>query len=145
MSASRPGPMSVAIAFHDDAPLDQWLLYANRATWSGRGLCHGRGSGLQPGRPAPRLLLGEAMIRPLASGTRRHGQGSHNGDVSDSGDGPGGAGGRAEPVRSVRPAPVCENPNSTILSGITCSHAVATIMSEGATAVLGPEQSLRFD
>lgn len=37
------GPMSVAIAFHDDAPLDQWFLYANRATWSGRGLCQGEG------------------------------------------------------------------------------------------------------
>jgi acyl-CoA thioesterase-2 len=37
------GPMSVSIAFHDDAPVDQWFLYANRATWSGRGLCHGEG------------------------------------------------------------------------------------------------------
>ena len=37
------GIMSVAIAFHDDAPLDRWVLYANRATWSGRGLCQGEG------------------------------------------------------------------------------------------------------
>ncbi len=36
-------PMSVAVSFHDDARLDQWFLYANRATWSGRGLCHGEG------------------------------------------------------------------------------------------------------
>jgi acyl-CoA thioesterase II len=36
-------PMSLGISFHDDAPLDQWFLYANRATWSGRGLCHGEG------------------------------------------------------------------------------------------------------
>jgi acyl-CoA thioesterase len=35
--------LSVSIAFHDDAPLDQWVLYANRATWSGRGLCQGDG------------------------------------------------------------------------------------------------------
>lgn len=37
------GILSVAISFHDDAPLDTWCLYANRATWSGRGLCHGEG------------------------------------------------------------------------------------------------------
>jgi acyl-CoA thioesterase len=37
------GILSVSIAFHDDAPLDQWVLYANRATWSGRGLCQGDG------------------------------------------------------------------------------------------------------
>lgn len=37
------GIMSVHIAFHDDAPLDQWFLYANRATWSGRGLAQGEG------------------------------------------------------------------------------------------------------
>jgi len=37
------GIMSVHIAFHDDAPLDQWMLYANRATWSGRGLAQGEG------------------------------------------------------------------------------------------------------
>lgn len=37
------GPMSLSIAFHDDAPLDRWILYANRATWSGRGMCQGEG------------------------------------------------------------------------------------------------------
>lgn len=37
------GIMSVAVAFHDDAPLDQWFLYANRATWSGSGLAQGEG------------------------------------------------------------------------------------------------------
>ena len=37
------GIVSVAIAFHDDAPLDEWLLYANRAVWSGRGLAQGQG------------------------------------------------------------------------------------------------------
>jgi acyl-CoA thioesterase-2 len=37
------GIMSVAIAFHDDAPLDEWFLYANTATWSGRGLAQGEG------------------------------------------------------------------------------------------------------
>lgn len=37
------GITSVAIAFHDDAPLDEWFLYANQAIWSGRGLAHGEG------------------------------------------------------------------------------------------------------
>jgi acyl-CoA thioesterase-2 len=37
------GIMSVSINFHDDAPLDQWLLYDNPAIWSGRGLAQGDG------------------------------------------------------------------------------------------------------
>ncbi len=37
------GIMSVGVSFHDDAPLDDWFLYANRATWSGHGLASGEG------------------------------------------------------------------------------------------------------
>lgn len=37
------GIMSVNIAFHDDAPIDEWFLYANTAIWSGRGLAQGEG------------------------------------------------------------------------------------------------------
>jgi acyl-CoA thioesterase/uncharacterized protein (DUF427 family) len=37
------GIMAVSISFHEDAPIDQWFLYANRATWSGRGLAQGEG------------------------------------------------------------------------------------------------------
>ncbi|HLN15635.1 MAG TPA: DUF427 domain-containing protein [Acidimicrobiales bacterium] len=37
------GIMAVSIAFHDDAPLDEWFLYATTATWSGRGLAQGEG------------------------------------------------------------------------------------------------------
>jgi len=37
------GIMAVTINFHDDAPLDEWFLYANRAIWSGRGLAQGEG------------------------------------------------------------------------------------------------------
>jgi uncharacterized protein (DUF427 family)/acyl-CoA thioesterase len=37
------GIMSATIAFHDDAPLDEWLLYANPAIWSGQGLAQGEG------------------------------------------------------------------------------------------------------
>jgi acyl-CoA thioesterase-2 len=37
------GIMSASIAFHDDAPIDQWLLYENPAIWAGRGLTQGDG------------------------------------------------------------------------------------------------------
>lgn len=37
------GIMSASIAFHDDAPIDQWLLYDNPAIWAGRGLTQGDG------------------------------------------------------------------------------------------------------
>jgi len=37
------GIMAVSIAFHEDAPVDQWLLYANPAIWAGRGLAQGDG------------------------------------------------------------------------------------------------------
>lgn len=37
------GIMSVAISFHDDAPLDQWFLYDNPAIWAGLGLVQGQG------------------------------------------------------------------------------------------------------
>jgi uncharacterized protein (DUF427 family)/acyl-CoA thioesterase len=37
------GPMAVALAFHDDAPLDGWLLYTTSAIWSGKGLAQGEG------------------------------------------------------------------------------------------------------
>jgi uncharacterized protein (DUF427 family)/acyl-CoA thioesterase len=37
------GIMSVGIAFHDDAPVTEWFLYANPAIWSGRGLAQGQG------------------------------------------------------------------------------------------------------
>jgi uncharacterized protein (DUF427 family)/acyl-CoA thioesterase len=37
------GPVALTLAFHDDAPLDQWFLYRNAAFWSGRGLIQGDG------------------------------------------------------------------------------------------------------
>lgn len=33
-----------AVWFHDDAPLDQWLLYATRSDWTGRGRGYARGT-----------------------------------------------------------------------------------------------------
>ena len=38
------GIMALDMAFHDDAPLDEWFLYANPVAWSGRGLCVGTGT-----------------------------------------------------------------------------------------------------
>ena len=35
------GIMSIAIAFHDPAPVDDWFLYANPAIYAGRGLAQG--------------------------------------------------------------------------------------------------------
>jgi acyl-CoA thioesterase/uncharacterized protein (DUF427 family) len=37
------GPVALTLAFHDDAPLDQWFLYRDSAIWSGRGLIQGEG------------------------------------------------------------------------------------------------------
>jgi uncharacterized protein (DUF427 family)/acyl-CoA thioesterase len=37
------GIMQTTIAFHDEADITDWLLYDNRAIWSGRGLVQGEG------------------------------------------------------------------------------------------------------
>lgn len=37
------GPVALSVAFHDDAPLDEWYLYSTRAIWSGSGLAQGDG------------------------------------------------------------------------------------------------------
>jgi acyl-CoA thioesterase II len=37
------GPMSVAISFHDEANVTDWLLYTNVATYADRGLTYGEG------------------------------------------------------------------------------------------------------
>jgi acyl-CoA thioesterase-2 len=57
------GIMSVAVAFHDDQPVDQWLLYANRATWSGRGLAQGEGTVFGQGGQLLASYSVQAMIR----------------------------------------------------------------------------------
>jgi uncharacterized protein (DUF427 family)/acyl-CoA thioesterase len=38
------GIMAIDIAFHDEAPLDEWFLYANPVIWAGRGLAHAQGA-----------------------------------------------------------------------------------------------------
>ncbi|HEY6623555.1 MAG TPA: DUF427 domain-containing protein [Acidimicrobiales bacterium] len=60
------GIMSVGIAFHADAPVTEWFLYANPAIWSGRGLAQGQGQVFsQDGRLMASYTV-QAMIRGFA-------------------------------------------------------------------------------
>jgi uncharacterized protein (DUF427 family)/acyl-CoA thioesterase len=59
------GPVALSLAFHDDAPLDQWFLYRNSAFWSGRGLIQGEGKVYaQGGRLIASYTL-QAMVREM--------------------------------------------------------------------------------
>jgi len=60
------GVMSASIAFHDDAPLDRWLLYADRAIWSGRGLAQGQGTVFSEDGRLVASYSTQAMIRRFA-------------------------------------------------------------------------------
>jgi acyl-CoA thioesterase len=55
--------MAVTIAFHDDAPLNEWLLYANPAIWSGQGLAQGEGRIFTGGGDLVASYSVQAMIR----------------------------------------------------------------------------------
>jgi acyl-CoA thioesterase-2 len=57
------GIMSTAISFHDDAPIDQWLLYVNPAIWAGRGLTQGDGRIFTQGGVLLASYSVQAMIR----------------------------------------------------------------------------------
>ena len=60
------GIMSVAIAFHDDVDVTEWLLYANPAVYAGRGLAQGEGHVFtQDGRLVASYSV-QAMIRGFA-------------------------------------------------------------------------------
>jgi acyl-CoA thioesterase II len=57
------GIMKATIAFHDEVDVTEWLLYANRAFWSGRGLVQGDGQVFtQDGRLAASYVI-QAMVR----------------------------------------------------------------------------------
>jgi acyl-CoA thioesterase II len=60
------GIMSVTIAFHDDAPVDEWFLYSNTAIWSGRGLAQGEGRVFTAGGTLVASYTVQAMIREFA-------------------------------------------------------------------------------
>ena len=42
-SSLSTAPMALSVAFHDDATMDDWLLYTTNAIWSGAGLAQGDG------------------------------------------------------------------------------------------------------
>lgn len=57
------GVMSISIAFHEDVDVTQWLLYANPATYAGRGLAQGEGRIFtEDGRPVASYSV-QSMIR----------------------------------------------------------------------------------
>ena len=57
------GIMKATVAFHDDADVTDWLLYANRAFWAGRGLVQGDGRVFtQDGRLVASYTI-QAMVR----------------------------------------------------------------------------------
>lgn len=60
------GIMKADIAFHDEADITEWLLYTNRAFWSGRGLAQGDGRVFtQDGRLVASYTI-QAMVRDFA-------------------------------------------------------------------------------
>jgi len=60
------GIVSVAIAFHDDVDVTEWLLYANPSTYAGRGLAQGEGRVFtEDGRLVASYSV-QAMIRGFA-------------------------------------------------------------------------------
>jgi acyl-CoA thioesterase II len=60
------GIMSLTISFHDDAPVNQWFLYANHATWSGAGLAQGEGRVFSEAGALIASYSVEAMIRSFS-------------------------------------------------------------------------------
>jgi acyl-CoA thioesterase len=72
------GIMSVTINFHDDAPVDQWFLYANRAIWSGAGLAQGEGRIFSEGGTLIASYSVQAMIRAFAESPGARGMDASN-------------------------------------------------------------------
>ena len=76
------GIMSVAISFHDDAPLDQWFLYDNPAIWPVWGLAQGKGgSSTETGQLVASNSV-QAMIRDSSSPPEGDGDGRYECDVT---------------------------------------------------------------
>jgi uncharacterized protein (DUF427 family)/acyl-CoA thioesterase len=72
------GIMSVGIAFHDDAPVTEWFLYANPAIWSGRGLAQGQGQVFsEEGRLIASYTV-QAMIRRFTTAPDAMGKDASN-------------------------------------------------------------------
>ena len=72
------GIMSATISFHDDAPVDEWFLYANRAIWSGLGLAQGEGVVFtEDGRLMASYSV-QAMIRGFSQAAESKGMDARN-------------------------------------------------------------------
>ncbi|GAC1636264.1 MAG: hypothetical protein NVS4B6_04280 [Mycobacterium sp.] len=62
------GIMKATVAFHEEVDVTEWLLYANRAFWSGRGLVQGDGHVFtRDGRLAASYSI-QAMVREFERG-----------------------------------------------------------------------------
>ena len=72
------GIMSASISFHDDAPVDEWLLYANRAIWSGHGLAQGEGAVFSRDGRLMASYSVQAMIRAFTEPPRSRGMDARN-------------------------------------------------------------------
>jgi acyl-CoA thioesterase len=60
--------MKATVAFHETVDVSEWLLYANRAFWSGRGLVQGDGQVFtRDGRLAASYSI-QAMVRAFERG-----------------------------------------------------------------------------
>jgi uncharacterized protein (DUF427 family)/acyl-CoA thioesterase len=64
------GPMAIALAFHDDAPVDGWLLYTTSAIWSGQGLVQGEGKVFTREGVLVASYTLQAMVRGLIAGAQ---------------------------------------------------------------------------
>jgi uncharacterized protein (DUF427 family)/acyl-CoA thioesterase len=72
------GIMSIALAFHDEVDVSEWLLYANRAIYAGRGLAQGEGRvHTRDGRLVASYTV-QAMIRGFANDPARLGLDASN-------------------------------------------------------------------
>jgi acyl-CoA thioesterase len=72
------GIMSASISFHDDAPVDEWFLYANRAIWSGHGLAQGEGAVFSRDGRLMASYSVQAMIRAFTEPPRSRGMDARN-------------------------------------------------------------------
>jgi acyl-CoA thioesterase II len=61
------GPVAISLSFHDDIPLDQWLLYSTTATWSGQGLVQGEGLVFSRSGALMASYSLQAMVRGMLS------------------------------------------------------------------------------
>jgi acyl-CoA thioesterase len=66
------GIMAVSINFHDDAPLNEWFVYATDATWSGQGLAQGDGHIFSQGGALLATYSVQAMVRGFTPSAGDH-------------------------------------------------------------------------